>query len=221
MKIQATAVQGEMSAGAGQALSVFDEVIDRTTSQSMKWAIPEKLLAPEEAAAQPLPMWVADMDFRAPQAVIDALHEAVEHGIFGYPGGATDSYVDAVVAWQGRRFGWEVKKEWVVQTSGIITALKTAIQAFTAGVENEVLMDLVRDNEDTAAQADLAHGPQFLLGPDVAGGIVRIAQDEEPGIVADRRLEAGRIEAVAGIGSASGAKARWRPLISTSLWKCA
>ncbi|MCO4863810.1 pyridoxal phosphate-dependent aminotransferase [Cupriavidus sp. WGlv3] len=133
MKVNATAVQGEMSAGAaGHAGSVFDEVIDRANSHSMKWAIPEKLLAPDEAAAKPLPMWVADMDFRSPQAVIDALHEAVAHGVFGYPGGATDSYVDAVVAWQGRRFGWEVAKEWVVQTSGIITTLKTAIQAFSA-----------------------------------------------------------------------------------------
>lgn len=133
MKVNATAVQGEMSAeAAGRAASVFDEVIDRAKSHSMKWAIPEKLLAPDEAAAEPLPMWVADMDFRAPQAVIDALHEAVAHGIFGYPGGATDRYVDAVVAWQGKRFGWEVAKEWVVQTSGIITTLKTAIQAFSA-----------------------------------------------------------------------------------------
>lgn len=77
-------------------------------------------------------MWVADMDFRSPQPVIDALHEAVEHGIFGYPGGATDSYVDAVVGWQAKRFGWEVAREWVVQTSGIITTLKTAVQAFSA-----------------------------------------------------------------------------------------
>ena len=70
--------------------------------------------------------------FKAPKPVIEALHNAVEHGIFGYPGGATPSYVQSVVSWQAKRFGWEVAKEWVVQTSGIITALKTAIQAFTA-----------------------------------------------------------------------------------------
>src|SRR5690242_20035858 len=98
----------------------------------MKWAITEKLLSADEFAADPLPMWVADMDFRAPQPVIEALHEAVEHGIFGYPGGATDSYVEAVVGWQAKRFGWDVPKEWVVQTSGIITTLKTAVQAFSS-----------------------------------------------------------------------------------------
>ena len=117
---------------AGDVASVFDHVADRKNSNSMKWAIGEKLLSADESAAQPLPMWVADMDFRAPQPVIDALHEAVEHGIFGYPGGATQSYVDAVVGWQAKRFGWEVPKEWVVQTSGIITTLKTAVQAFSS-----------------------------------------------------------------------------------------
>ena len=114
------------------ASSIFDEVIDRKNSNSMKWAYPEKLLSPDEAAADPLPMWVADTDFKAPQAVIDALHEAVDHGVFGYPGGATSSYVDAVVNWQQRRFGWDVAKEWVLQTSGIITTLKTTVQAFSA-----------------------------------------------------------------------------------------
>ncbi|MEX3960523.1 MalY/PatB family protein [Trinickia sp. EG282A] len=119
-------------ATTGNAACVFDQVADRKSSNSMKWAIAEKLLSADECEARPLPMWVADMDFRAPQPVIDALHEAVEHGIFGYPGGATGSYVDAVVGWQAKRFGWEVAKEWVVQTSGIITTLKTAVQAFSA-----------------------------------------------------------------------------------------
>lgn len=112
--------------------SIFDEVIDRARSNSMKWATTEKLLASDEAAARPLPMWVADMDFRSPQPVIDALHEAVGHGVFGYPAGATESYLNAVIGWQAKRFGWEVAKEWIVQTSGIVTALKTAIQAFSA-----------------------------------------------------------------------------------------
>ncbi|WAZ25766.1 pyridoxal phosphate-dependent aminotransferase [Streptomyces cinnabarinus] len=112
--------------------SVFDTVVDRRNSNSMKWAYGHQLLSADEAAADPLPMWVADTDFKAPQAVIDALHEAVDHGVFGYPGGATDNYVDAVTGWQARRFGWEVPREWVLQTAGVITTLKTAVQAFSA-----------------------------------------------------------------------------------------
>ncbi|MEU3839490.1 MalY/PatB family protein [Streptomyces sp. NPDC028635] len=112
--------------------SVFDTVVDRRSSNSMKWARAGAFLEPDEAAADPLPMWVADMDFRAPQPVLDALHEAVDHGVFGYPGGATDSYLDAVTGWQAERFGWEVPHEWVLPTAGVITTLKTAVQAFSA-----------------------------------------------------------------------------------------
>lgn len=111
--------------------SIFDEVIERKTSNSMKWAFGEKLLNADEHSVDPLPMWVADTDFRSPKPVLDALHESIEHGVFGYPGGAVESYVDAVVKWQKKRFEWTVEKEWVIQTSGIITTLKTAIQAFS------------------------------------------------------------------------------------------
>lgn len=111
--------------------SVFDEVIDRRSGNSMKWGGVQTMLTPGQAAADPLPMWVADMDFRAPQPVIDALTEAVQQGVFGYPNGAPKSYVQAVTGWQLRRFGWEVAPDWVVQVSGIITAIKTAVQAFS------------------------------------------------------------------------------------------
>lgn len=117
---------------ASSALAGFDEVIDRRRSNSMKWAFGAELLPPEAAAADPLPMWVADTDFRSPQAVIDALTEAAQHGIFGYPGGATPTYLEAVTSWQSRRFGWDVDPSWIVQAAGVITTLKTAVQAFTA-----------------------------------------------------------------------------------------
>ncbi|THD82378.1 pyridoxal phosphate-dependent aminotransferase [Aliigemmobacter aestuarii] len=113
-------------------LSQFDEVIDRRGSNSMKWDGVRTMLAPEEAAADPLPMWVADMDFRAPKPVRDALVAAAENGVFGYPAGGSKSYVAAVTGWQQKRFGWEVAPEWVVQTSGIIAAIKTAVQAFSS-----------------------------------------------------------------------------------------
>lgn len=89
------------------------------------------MLTPEQAKADPLPMWLADMDFRAPQAVTDALKEAIEFGIFGYPVGLTKSYLAAITGWQHRRFKWEVDPSWIIPVSGVITALKTAIQAFT------------------------------------------------------------------------------------------
>lgn len=118
---------------------IFDEVIDRRSGNSMKWGGVQTMLSPAQAAADPLPMWVADMDFRAPQPVIDALTEAVQQGVFGYPNGAPKSYVQAVTGWQARRFGWEVAPDWVVQVSGIITAIKTAVQAFSRPGESVLI----------------------------------------------------------------------------------
>lgn len=116
--------------------SCFDEIIDRRATNSMKWDGARALLAPDEAAADPLPMWVADMDFKSPQPVLDALRDAVAHGVFGYPAGASKSYVQAIIGWQQRCFEWDVAPDWIVQSSGIITALKVAIQAFSAPGES-------------------------------------------------------------------------------------
>lgn len=112
--------------------SIFDDVIDRRQTSSLKWNAARVLLADDEVAADPLPMWVADMDFRAPEPVRRALAAAVDEGVFGYPAGAQASYLAAVTGWQEKRFGWGVAPEWVVLTSGVIPAIKTAIQAFTS-----------------------------------------------------------------------------------------
>ncbi|GAA0606151.1 MalY/PatB family protein [Paenochrobactrum glaciei] len=108
----------------------FDKVINRRNSNSVKWASAYKNLAREEAAAEPLPMWVADMDFRSPEAVTQALQKAVRDEIFGYPL-RSDSYDEAICGWQKRRFGWDVKPEWLVQTPGVVTALNKLIQTFS------------------------------------------------------------------------------------------
>lgn len=111
--------------------SPFDEVIDRRTTNSMKWTHLDVMLEPDEAAADPLPMWVADMDFRATEPVLAALRDALDHGILGYAGPPNEGYLAAVVGWQAKRFGWAVPTEWVLPSAGIITALKTAVQAFS------------------------------------------------------------------------------------------
>lgn len=110
----------------------FDQIIDRRGTNAMKWDGGAAMLTPEEAAANPLPMWVADMDFRAPQPVIDALVDTAQRGVFGYPAGGTESYLEAVTSWQKKQFGWDVSPDWVVPSAGIITAIKTIVQAFSA-----------------------------------------------------------------------------------------
>jgi len=103
----------------------FDEVIDRSGTHSLKW---EFRRACREQDI--IPLWVADMDFRAPEVVRKAVQERAAHGIFGYtdlPG----SYYTAVSSWMQRRFQWEVRKKWMVFTPGVVPALNFAVQAFT------------------------------------------------------------------------------------------
>lgn len=108
----------------------FDEVIDRRHTNSMKWGNPRQWLTAEQCAANPLPMWVADMDFRVAPPIRDALHQQIDMGVLGY-GGTPDSYREAVAAWQARRFGWHVQPEWLVQSPGVISALNMTIQTFS------------------------------------------------------------------------------------------
>jgi len=104
----------------------FDEVIDRQPTSSLKWSYMGRLFGVEEA----LPMWVADMDFRSPQPVIDALRARVEHGIYGYPL-RPPSYYQAIIGWLQRRHGWEIKREWLAYSPGVVPGLSLAINAYT------------------------------------------------------------------------------------------
>ena len=115
----------------------FDEEVDRKGTHSNKWEfIPDgddwkygDYADKKHGANRLLPMWVADMDFRVPQAVIDALAARVEHGIFGYTRPA-DHYFETVIEWMARRYGRSVKKEWLLLTPGVVPAIHMMVQAY-------------------------------------------------------------------------------------------
>ncbi len=100
----------------------FDEIINRRGTGCYKWDISE--------AQGALPMWVADMDFRVAQPIIDALHRRVEHGIFGYTL-VGDRYYEAVINWFGRRHGWTIQREWIQYTTGVVPAISAVVKALT------------------------------------------------------------------------------------------
>lgn len=104
----------------------FDKIIKRSGTNSVKWDSAKKRVGVSDV----LPMWVADMDFQAPEPVIDALMQRVAHGVYGYAE-KPDSCYEAVISWQKKRFGWDIRKEWIVFTPGVVTALCMAIQAYT------------------------------------------------------------------------------------------
>src|SRR3990172_7523736 len=104
----------------------FDLVLDRHGTNSVKWDLAEERFGVKDV----LPMWVADMDFRSPQPVIDALKKRAEHGIFGYAG-MTPSYYQTVVQWMKHRHGWAVQPEWMVFSPGVVPALNALIRTFS------------------------------------------------------------------------------------------
>ncbi len=99
----------------------FDKTIDRRATNSYKW---------DSAPEGVLPMWVADMDFRTAPAIIDSLQKRVAHGIFGYTR-VPDAYYDAVTSWFSRRHGWDIDREWIIYTSGVVPAVSAVIKALT------------------------------------------------------------------------------------------
>lgn len=104
----------------------FDTLIDRSNTDSLKFDFAAERNMPDGL----IPMWVADMDYRVPEAVTDALIKSARHGVFGYTE-AKRGYFDAVAGWWARRFGYALQEEWLVKTCGVVFALAAAVRAYT------------------------------------------------------------------------------------------
>ncbi len=109
----------------------FPYLADRHGTNSLKWA--------RRVNDDTLPMWVADMDFRCAEPIIEALHQRVEHGVFGYAV-PTEQTVNAVIQWLASRYGWTIRPEWIVWVPGLVPALQILCRAFAA--ENEQVLTL-------------------------------------------------------------------------------
>lgn len=107
-------------------MSIFSELHDRKNTRSVKW----DMLEPVFQTSDVLPMWVADMDFKAPEAVNNALMKRAEHGIYGYTM-IDDDLENAIVNWLKRRHNWTIDQKWLTFSPGVVTSLHMAIQAFT------------------------------------------------------------------------------------------
>lgn len=105
-------------------MSTFDfhTVINRRGTNSYKWDIVK-----EEDV---IPLWVADMDFKAAPAILEALKKRVEHGVFGYTL-VPDSYYEAIINWFARRHNWQIDRSWIIYTTGVVPAVSCAIKALT------------------------------------------------------------------------------------------
>ena len=101
----------------------FDNEIDRTNSDSIKWRLYH---------GKPIiPMWVADMDFVSPPAVIKALHQRVDHGVFGYSMPAKH-HRTTIVEHMIQRYQWTISPQWIVWLPGVVTGLNVACRSVGA-----------------------------------------------------------------------------------------
>lgn len=104
----------------------FDAIIERKHTNSLKY----DFAVQRGRNVDVLPLWGADMDFKASSYVQDALRKAVEHGIWGYSE-TQEGYFEAIRDWMLRHHGWRIEESWLVKTPGVVLALAMAIQAFT------------------------------------------------------------------------------------------
>lgn len=104
----------------------FDEIIDRHGTDAIKIEVIEK----EWKRTDLLPLWVADMDFRTPACVLNAIRERLDNGVMGYTC-APDSYFQSIVDWCYRRYGWSIQSEAITYVPGIVPGIGMAIESFT------------------------------------------------------------------------------------------
>jgi len=99
----------------------FDQIIDRQSSDSVKW---------NHFDPDVLPMWVADMDFQTPDFILEAIRKRLQHKILGYTF-LPDSFFQAIMNWNSRRHGWQIRKEWISFSPGVVPALNLLVMALT------------------------------------------------------------------------------------------
>ena len=114
----------------------FDDIIERRGSHCVKWDMMEEIYGvPTDTG---LAMWVADMDFRPPQCVLDSVQGQVDHGVMGYFGNDS-KYKAAINWWMDTRHGWKVDPSWIFTTHGLVNGTAMCVDAFTAAGDGVVL----------------------------------------------------------------------------------
>ncbi len=112
----------------------FDKNVDRKNSNCIKWDLCTKSYSDYDL----IPLWVADMDFEVVPEIVEALEKRIKHGVFGYSH-TPDSYYEAAIGWFEKRFNWEVEREWIKLTPGVVPGINSLIAAFTKPGDEVIL----------------------------------------------------------------------------------
>ena len=139
----------------------FDKIIERQSDKCRKWDHTFVCSRFGDVPESFIPLWIADMDFTSPPAVIDGFRRIVEHGTFGYTW-CFDEFYDAVIAFQRKRHQVEVEKSWITLTYGTVSTLHYTVQAFCKPGDSVMMNTPVYDPFAMAAQRQ---GVQVLANP--------------------------------------------------------
>lgn len=136
----------------------FDTPVERRNTDCIKFDFAERRGKPKGL----LPLWVADMDFKTSDEILEAIHRRTDHGIFGYTESG-ESYFEALADWMEQKHGWEIKKSWLVQTPGVVFALAMAVRAYTEAGDGVLIQqpvyypftEVIEDNGRRVVSSDL------------------------------------------------------------------
>ena len=140
----------------------FDELVERRGTNCVKWD--------ESNDPDVIPLWVADMDFKAAPAIQEAIRKRAEHGVFGYTHVGED-YYEAVISWFQRRHNWTIHREEILYTTGVVPAMSVAIKALTMPGEKVLIFSpdyncffsSVRNNGCEVLESPLVNSGQLTV----------------------------------------------------------
>jgi cysteine-S-conjugate beta-lyase len=153
----------------------FDTIIDRRQTDSVKW----RQLGWDPLPPDVLPLWVADMDFRSPERVVQALRARVDEGVFGYALDGAPELRPAIQRWMANRHGWEFAAEDIINLPNLVSALYAAVRAYSAVGDNVLtllpvyppFLMAIRDSERELRRVDMVQN--------VTAGVLRFEIDFE------------------------------------------
>lgn len=160
----------------------FDQPIQRIGTRCAKWDEMQASygVSPDDGLA----MWVADMDFRPPAAVQQAVEAQAAHGVYGYPG-RNQPYLDAIRWWMAERHGWQIEEDWILTAAGLVNGTALAVDAFTAPGDRVILMTPVYHAFARVIRANGREVAEFPLRLD-EDGTYRMDWDSWAGLLTGR-----------------------------------
>lgn len=135
----------------------FDEKINREGTESVKYDLRNNVFG----KADVIPMWVADMDFRTPDFIREAVIERAKYDVYGYTF-REDAYFEAIAAWIRRRHQWDVRKEWMTYTPGVVAAFNMAVLGLTNEGDEVIIQPPVYPPFFHAVES---HGRKLVTNP--------------------------------------------------------